>query len=134
VTQEPAEADQSAEAGRPALRGVVALLVLIESFVVLCYGVFLAVETVTAAATERVAAGFLAAITIGLAAGLAVAARSVARGRRAARAPVLTWQILQIAVAAPALSARWYIGVPLIVVAIVTGVGALRQDVLPVTR
>jgi hypothetical protein len=118
----------------PGLRRVVAGLVLAEAVVVAGYGFFLAVETVAADATDRVAAGFLAVMTIALGAGLALGAWAVAHGRRAARAPVLTWQILQIALAVPAVTVRWYVGVPLLAVAVVTAVAVMRQDVLPSQR
>jgi hypothetical protein len=41
------------------------------------------------------------------------------------------WQVLQLTAAAPALRERWYVGVPLVVAAIVAAVGVLRSDVLP---
>ncbi len=116
--------------GSPA-RTVTAAAVLLEALVAAAYGVFLAVETVVATATERVAAVFLVVIVLALAASLAFLARLVLAGRRAARAPLLVWQVLQLAIALPAVTARWYVGVPLVLLAVVAGLGVLRSDVLP---
>jgi heme/copper-type cytochrome/quinol oxidase subunit 3 len=112
-------------------RRVVVLAVLLEAAAVAAYAVFLVVETVRGPVTEPVAAVFLALLTLALAAALVLAARAVAAGRRAARAPVLVWQILQLAIGVPALTTRWYVGVPLVLLAVVAGLGVLRSDVLP---
>ena len=113
------------------VRNATVAAILLEALVVAAYGLYLAFETLTAQATERVAAVFLVLVVLGLAAGLALAARGVLRRHRAARAPVLVWQVLQIAVAAPAVRTRWYVGVPLILLAIVAASGVLRSEVLP---
>ena len=115
----------------PAAAGVVAAVVAVEAAVAGGYGVVLAVDTLTQPATERVAAAFLALSAVVLAAGLVVAARAVRARRRAARAPVLVWQLLQLSVAVPALGTRWYVGVPLTLLAVVAGLGVLRSDVFP---
>lgn len=102
----------------------------LEALLVIGYGVFLAVETAVAVATERLAAAVLAVMVVALGGGLAVLARSVLAGRRWARSPVLVWQVLQASVAVPALStARWPVGVVLLVLC-VAGLGVLRGDVL----
>ena len=94
------------------------------------YAVSLAVGSVTQVATERGAAIALAVIAVLLAAGLAVAARASWRARRAARAPVVVWQILQAALAYDALQARSEWGVLLLVLAVVAAVGACWPGVL----
>jgi hypothetical protein len=67
---------------------------------------------------------------------LAVASRATLRASRAARAPIIVWQILQAAVAKEALAAGSIWGVVLIVLAVVAVVGAcwpgvLRDDAAP---
>lgn len=110
---------------------VVTLAVALEAVVVLGYGVYLAVETVIAEATEQLAAAVLAVMVIGLGVALAALARGVLNGRGWVRAPILVWQVMQAAVAVPALPGpRWWLGVVLLVLCIVAGSGVLRDDVL----
>ena len=121
----------SAARSMPVARRVVAAIVLLEAAVVAACGVYLAVEAAIGDVAERAGAVFLAVLAVALAGGLAAVGRAVAAGRRGARAPVLVWQVLQLTAAAPALRERWYVGVPLVVAAIVAAVGVLRSDVLP---
>ncbi len=98
-----------------------------EAVLVGGYGVYLAVETAMAPATEPVAAAVLAVMVLGLAAALAAMAASVMRGRRWARVPALVWQMLQASVAVPALStSRWPLGVVLLALCVLGGLGLLR--------
>jgi len=94
------------------------------------YGVVLAVDSFTERATERGAAVALVAVAVTLAGGLGLAAVGAWRGRRAARAPIVVWQILQAAVAKEALSARSTWGIVLIVTAVVAIVTAVWPGVL----
>jgi uncharacterized membrane protein len=119
----------------------VAAVVLGEALLVGGYGVYLAVETVVAPATERGAAVFLAVTALALAAGLAGLARAVAAGRRRSRAPVLVWQVLQASVGWQVAGAAarkeagwaaWALAVTLLLACLVAGVGILRRDVVPI--
>lgn len=66
-----------------------------------------------------------AVFAVGLAALLVAAARGLARGRRWARAPVLTWQLLQGAVGATQFGAAPAIGALLVAAALAVIVGLL---------
>lgn len=119
-----------------AARRVVTAAVVIEALVVVGYGMYLGVEAIVTPTGHRLAALFLAAMTVLFGAGLALVARAVAQGRRGARAPVLVWQILQAAVAVPAaygasdaLLPAW-VGIALLVLCLVAGLGVLRSDVV----
>jgi hypothetical protein len=111
-------------------RRVVAAVVLVEALVVAGYAVFLAFETIVAPATDRLAAVFLVVVAALIAVGLSVLGRAVVRGARGARAPVLVWQVLQASVAGPALSQRWYVAVPLLLLCVVAAVGVFRPGVI----
>jgi len=114
---------------------VVVAGVLLEALVLVGYGVFLAFETVAAQPADRLAAAFLAVIVVLFGVALLGCARAVLRRRPEVRVPLLLWQVLQVAVAVPALQqpeavSRWGIGVPLIVLALVVGAGMLHPAVL----
>ena len=103
-----------------AVRVIGVALVLIEAIVAVGYGGYLAVESVVGNATERGAAVALAVIAIVIGVVLALLARALLRSpRRALRAPLVVWQLLQIAVGYPALESAWYVAVPLVVCAVV---------------
>jgi hypothetical protein len=76
----------------------------------------------------------LAAFAVVIAVGLVLVARATLRGSRGARAPIIVWQILQAAAAKVALDAGSgpgvWIGVGLLVLAVVGLVGALWPGVL----
>lgn len=98
-----------------------------EALLVAGYGVYLAVETAMAPATEPAAAAVMALMALGLAAALAAMAVSIMRRRRWARVPALVWQMLQASVAVPALpTSRWPLGVGLLALCVLGGVGLLR--------
>jgi hypothetical protein len=116
-------------------RRVVAMLVLAESIVVIGSGFVLALGILVARPTSRVGAGFLALLLLLLGCGVGAVGVAVWQGRRWARAPALVWQVLQLAVAAPALGARplfvvALIGVPLVVLAVAVIVGVFVPGVI----
>jgi hypothetical protein len=117
-----------------AVRAIGAALVLIEAVVAVGYGGYLAVESVVGTATERGAAVALAvsALVIGL--GLALLARALVRRRRAARAPLVVWQLMQIAVGYPALESAWFVAVPLVVCAVLVIACLFVPDVVDDVR
>ncbi len=73
----------------------------------------------------------LGATTLALAAGLAAVTAGVARARRWARSPALVWQVLQIAVAVPALSTAPWLAAAAVALALGVGAGVLFDAVLP---
>jgi len=89
---------------------------------------------VRGAATMPAASLFLAAFGIGIALLLLLAARGLWRGRRWARSPVITWQILLVVLSLGWLGADpsvWAVAV--LVVATLVGVGLLLPSVVAVT-
>ncbi len=107
--------------------GLAALAVVAEALVIGAYGVYLAVESVIAPATERLAGVVMAVFCAGLAITLVVFARALAAGRRWPRTPVVVWQALQASVAVPALPTRWPVGVGLLVLCVGAVVGVIRM-------
>jgi hypothetical protein len=108
----------------------VAAVVLTEGLVLLGATVFLVVELFVATATEPGGAIAEAVITLVIGLGLLQLGRVVLRADERARIPVLVWQVLQASVAVPALSSQWYVGVALLVAAVVAGIGVLVPGVL----
>jgi len=114
-----------------------AVVVAAEGAVLVGAGVYLAVETVVGQASRRAAAVFLALIALLLGFALGWCARAFAAGRRWPRGPVLTWQLVQAAVAFQTLSghaampmpdaARWAAGLPLLAAAVFV-VAVLLRD------
>lgn len=94
------------------------------------YAVSLVVDSFTEKATEPGAAAALAAFAGVVCAGLVLVARAVTRARRAARAPLVVWQILQAAVGKEALTASSWWGVALLALAVVALAGAFWPGVL----
>jgi hypothetical protein len=116
------------------VRRILVSTVGVEAAVLGGYGVVLAVDSVTQQATERGAGVALAASAVLLCGALVLAARAAWRARRAARAPIVVWQILQAAVAKEALAAASTAGVAtgvlLLLLAVVALVAALWPGVL----
>lgn len=91
-----------------------AVLVAVQGSVVLAFAVYYVIGAPRAFSTFNVLAS--AAMFVLAGAGLLWVARGLQHGRRWARAPALTWQILCLPVAYGLMqSGRWYIGVPLAV-------------------
>jgi len=112
------------------IRRILATTVGVEATVVGGYGVWSAVGSVTQQATDRGAGIALAVAAMVLAAGLVVAVMATVRGRRAARAPIIVWQILQAALAKDALTERSLWGVVLLLLVVAALVGACWPGVL----
>ena len=124
--------DPDAVGGDPRLRLAVAALVALEAAVLVGLAVFVGVETVVASPTDVAGSLALAAVTLVIGVGLGLCARGVLAARRWSKAPVITWQLLQAGIAMPlSSSARWYIGIPLLAVAIVVGVLMAGNKVVP---
>ena len=115
--------------GRP--RALVAGLVALEALAVLAGGVYLAVETVVSTALERDAAIVQAVLVLVLGLGLGYCVTGVLRGRRWSRAPVFTWQLLQVSLAVPMFRSGWApVGVVALLVAAFVGYMMLGSRVV----
>lgn len=118
--------------GRPVLRQVVAGLVAAESLLLVVAAVDVVVGALTSAPADPAAAWVLAGIVLVVAAGLAVAARGLAGGRRRARIPVLVWQVLQAAGAmSAALPGGALLRGALLGVSAAVVLGVLRNGIAP---
>ena len=115
------------------LRALVVVFVALEAVTVVVAPVFLLGEEFGGDADDsRGFAVGLAVLAFVVAAGLDVCARGVARGERWTRGPVVTWQLVQAGVAMPvSASATWWIGVPLLAVAVIVGVLMAGRLVVP---
>jgi hypothetical protein len=117
------------------LRLLVAVLVAVEALVLVGLAVFLVVETVASTATEPGGALALAGLALLLGVGLGACAYGLFRGLGWSRAPVVTWQLLQAGVAMPlSASERWYVGIPLLGIAVAVLVLTLTNWVITVTE
>ena len=95
-------------------------LVALEALGLLAAAVFFVVELGVADADDRVRATTAAALTLLGAVGLGLVARGLYRRRRWARAPALVSNLLVLPVAFDLTrGGRWYVGVPLLVLAVV---------------
>jgi hypothetical protein len=112
------------------IRRILASTVAVEALVVGGYGVSLIVDSMTQKATEPGAAIALAVSAGVICAGLLIAVRAASRARRAARAPIIVWQILQAAVAKEALAAGSFWGILLLVLSVLAVVGVFWPGVL----
>jgi hypothetical protein len=104
------------------------MVVLLEAVLSVGYGLYLAIETVIAPAADRLAAGVMAASAIVVGAALLLAVRAALRGRRAARAPIIVWQLMQLAVARLTVGTSW---VPFGVALAILSIGALVASFWP---
>jgi drug/metabolite transporter (DMT)-like permease len=114
------------------LRVLVAVLVGLETLGLLGLAVFLTAEVFRVEPSSRGFTAGLALLALVGAAGLAVCTRGVARGLRWTRGPVITWQLVQAGVALPlATSKAWWVGVPLLAVAVAVGALLAGRHVVP---
>jgi hypothetical protein len=123
--------NQSVEGPHRPVSGVVnriaAAAVATEALVLVAVAVRLVVELTSADPADPGGAAVEAVLCIGFAAGLLGCAWAVLRGRRWPRGLLLTWQLLQVAVAIPALRDAWYIGAGLILLSAVVIVTLVRM-------
>jgi hypothetical protein len=109
----------------------VAVVVVAEAIVLIGSGSVLAIDILVANPTSRSSAAFLALVVVLLGAGVAAVGVGLWRAQRWSRAPALVWQVLQLAVAVPALgSPRPWIGIPLVVMAAVVVAGVFVPGVI----
>jgi hypothetical protein len=119
---------------RPPLLAVVCLLTLLEAALAAGLGIAWAVDLVTGRADAPAATAFLALFALGIACLLAACARGLWRGRRWARSPVMTWQVLLVVLAVGWLGAEVTVWAVLVLaVALAVGVGLLLPPVVAAT-
>jgi len=126
----PVSESTSGDVRAAVIRRILASTVAVEALVVGGYGVSLIVGFRTQKATEPGAAIALAACAGVICAGLLIVVRATSRARRAARAPIIVWQILQAALAKEALAAGSFWGILLLVLSVVALVGTFWPGVL----
>ncbi|GIG22889.1 hypothetical protein Cch01nite_36130 [Cellulomonas chitinilytica] len=113
---------------------VVCALVAVEAIAFLGLGVAFVVDLTRGNATLPAATVFLALFALAVAALLGGASRGLWRGRRWARSPVMTWQILLVVMSLGWLGVEasvWAVAVA--VVAVVVAVGLLLPSVVAAT-
>jgi hypothetical protein len=126
--------DPTPERSDPRLRLFVAVLVALETLLIIAGAIALVVDSVIADNGNPAEALSLAVVALIVGAGLGICARAVLQGLRWTRGPVLTWQLLQAGVAMPLSTTRfWWIGVPLLAVAVVVGVLIIGRHVITQT-
>ena len=124
--------DSAPERSRSWPRPLVVGLVALEAGMLVVATVFLLVSAVSSDQDSPAALAALAAISLGLGAGLAWCAGGVRAGLGWTRGPVLTWQLLQVGVGMPlCTTGAWWAGVPLLAVSVVVGVLIAGQQVIP---
>ncbi|GEA83550.1 hypothetical protein [Cellulomonas gelida] len=129
-----ASSPSSPAAGRPAALVVVCLLTLLEAATAAGLAVAWAVDLVRGVSVRPAASVFLIVFGLAIAFVLAAGARGLWRGRRWARSPVMTWQIMLVVLSIGWLgveSSVWAWGV--LLAAVVVGVGLLLPAVVAVT-
>lgn len=115
--------------GRDGLRLLVSVLVGAEALALLAGATALVVEGVGAEQPVNSFGLALIAAVVGLA--LAAAVRGLRQGARWTRGPVLTWQLLQAGVGMPVSASNyWYIGVPILAMAVIVGVLVAGRQVI----
>lgn len=118
---------------RPRLLVVVIALVGLEAALLLAVAVIYVARAVTVSGEPGVAfvTAALAAVIGGF---LVFACRGLWRGRRWARAPVVTWQLLQLAVTAPVVTGPlWWGGASLVAASVVVLVALFSPAVVRAT-
>ena len=111
--------DESEPVSSPGTLRAAAALVGLETLGLLAATVFFAVEIVVADADDRTRAATATVLTLLGTVGLALVTRGLVRRRRWARAPGLVTNLLVLPVAYDLVrGGRWYVGVPLLVLAL----------------
>lgn len=131
----PPRSGSGAPAGsRPAALAAVCLVVLVQAALLIGLGLAWITDLVDGASRLPGATAFLALSALGVAAALIAGARGLWRGRRWARSPVITWQLLLVVLAIGWLGAEptvWAAAV--LASAVVVAVGLLVPPVVAAT-
>jgi hypothetical protein len=108
---------------------VAGLLLGLQGVVVLAAAVFWLVEAFVSQATSLLNVVMAVLLFALVGAGLLLVARDLVRRRRWARAPAVTWEVICLPVAYGLFqSGRWYVGLPLAVVALAVLVAVLGSS------
>jgi hypothetical protein len=104
-------------------------LVALQGLVVLAAAVFYLVEALVSDASSMLNVAMAVVLFLVMGAGLLLVARDLVRRRRWARAPAVPWEVICLPVAyGLADSGRWYIGLPVAVVAVVVLAAVLTSS------
>jgi hypothetical protein len=116
-------------AGATPVSKVAGLLLGLQGVVVLTAAVFWLVEAFVSQATSLLNVVMAVLLFALVGAGLLLVARDLVRRRRWARAPAVTWEVICLPVAYGLFqSGRWYVGLPLAVVALAVLVAVLGSS------
>jgi hypothetical protein len=108
---------------------VAGLLLGLQGVVVLAAAVFWLVEALVSEAASLLNVVMAVLLFALVGAGLLLVARDLVRRRRWARAPAVTWEVICLPVAYGLFqSGRWYVGLPLAVVALAVLVAVLGSS------
>jgi hypothetical protein len=129
VSQPPPGAD--AGHARPRALVAVVVAVSVEALLLLGVAAFFGLEMLVARATDLGTAAAIAVLALLMGLFLAFCARGLWHGRRWARAPIMTWQLLTVLGVVPSLGGeRWWIAAALLVLCLVAAVGLLLPAVV----
>ena len=132
--QTPTPERAAVTAARPTVLVVACLLVLVQAAALVGLGVAWATDLLRGTSQLPGAAVFLVLFAVGIAAVLVAGVRGLWRGRRWARSPVITWQLLLVVMAIGWLTADpagWAVAV--LASALAVGVGLLLPRVIAAT-
>lgn len=116
---------------RPRWLYAVLLAVLVEALVLLAVAVVVVAQAVSGPSADLGLGVALGVLALGVAVGLVLCARGLWAGRRWARAPVVTWQLLQVAAIASGLGSDLGVAVAgLLLLSAVAVVGVLVPSVV----
>ena len=129
MPQTPPTAPAPVPVAAPATVRTAVVLVLAEAAALTLAALGWLVQVVAGATEGTSVAWFLLAFVVGVAGVLVLSARTLRRGGRGGRAPVVTWQLLQAATAGTVLQGG--AALPVVVVAVVAlGVGVVVVGLL----
>jgi hypothetical protein len=126
--------EDAAPRPRPPFLAALSVLVLLQAGLLVGLGSAWVVDLVRGESRLPAATVFLALFALGVAAVLVLGVRGLWSGRRWARSPIMTWQVLLVVLSVGWLGvepALWAVGV--LVSALVVGVGLLLPSVVAVT-
>lgn len=104
-------------------------LVALQGLLVLAAAVFYLVEALVSDASSLLNVAMAVVLFLLMGGGLLLVARDLVRRRRWARAPAVTWEVICLPVAyGLADSGRWYLGLPVAIVALIVLAAVLTSQ------